>query len=58
VQPPKRTTNCRRLRASNRLYLTTLLCFLALAWVYAWSLNPRNVGVMAPESMEFKYESW
>jgi len=21
-------------------------------------LNPRNVGVMAPESMEFKYESW
>ncbi len=42
VQPPKRTTNCRRLRASNRLLLTILLCFLALAWVYAWSVNPRN----------------
>ncbi len=30
VQPPKRTTNCRRLRASNRLYLP----YFCVSWLW------------------------
>lgn len=35
VQPPKRTTNCRRLRASNRLYLP----YFCVSWLWHENLH-------------------